>query len=169
MRYKRIVDVIVSDIKISGRYDKVFFDHTDEIPDGYCDLCFKKNSGLYQIPEEMLNSNGKFDIKKIKNQKRKYQVKQADITGTFENKLKLIVEEEKTKNNIDYALNNISKCNFMVDNRDNIYFMDNPILFILVQNYNESTKYIESLGNIKRVIICDREKFEFEYNRAILI
>ncbi len=167
-RYKQILDVIVDDKEETGRYDKVLFDpDNDELPNMYRECCHRKNSSLYEIPPKMISINGKFDVSKIKGGKRAYQQKQADVTGIIGDKVILIVEEEKDPKRVNYDLEKLSKCNFMIDDEDKSYPLSNSVLFVLVQNRKEETESFENVGILKLVVICDKESFKYEYDLAV--
>jgi len=106
-------------------------------------------------------------MKQIKRNKTAYQKKQADVTGISEDKVILIVEEEKRPERVKYDLEVISKCNFMIDKNQKVYPLNKPVLFVLVQGCEEETEYLENEGTLRLVIICDKESFKDEYNRTI--
>lgn len=169
-RYKQILDVIVDDIKEHGRYDRVFFDHNDDgltIP--YRGYCYLRNSSLYEIPREMIGTTGKFDVGQIVGKKGAYQKKQADVTGISGDRVILIVEEEKNPKNVKHDLEAISKCNFMIDKNNKVYPLNKTVLFVVVQDLEEETEYLENEGTVGLVIICDKESFKHEYNRTMQI
>lgn len=164
-RYKQILDVIVDDIEEHGRYDRVFFDHNEDgltIP--YREYCYLGNSSLYGIPGEMIGTNGKFDVRQIVNTKRAYQKKQADVTGIKEDRVILIVEEEKTPKRVKHCLEVIPKCNFMIDKNNKVYPLSKAVLFVLVQGREEETESRKNEGTLGLVIICNKKSFKHEYN-----
>ena len=167
-RYKQILDVIVDDIKERGRYDRVFFDHNDDgltIP--YRGYCYLRNSSIYEIPREMIGTNGKFDVGPIVGKKGAYQKKQADVTGISGDRVILIVEEEKDPKRVKHDLEVIHKCNFMIDRDNKVYSLNKSVLFVLVQNFEEETKYPKNKGILKQIIICDKDSFKHEYHRIM--
>ena len=167
-RYQQILDVIVDDIEERGRYDRVFFDqNVDELNIPYRDCCYLRKSSLYEIPREMIGTNGKFDVGQILRKKRAYQKKQADVTGISGDRVMLIVEEEKDPKNVKHDLNKIPKCNFMIDKINKVYSLNKSVLFVLVQDFEEETKYLENEGTLELIIICDKKSFKHEYNRTM--
>ena len=167
-RYQQILDVIVDDIKEHGRYDRVFFHHNEDgLTNPYRDYCHLRKSSLYEIPREMVGTNGKFDVWRILRKKRVYQKKQADVTGISGDRVILIVEEEKDQKNIKHDLDTILKCNFMIDRDNKVYSLNKSVLFVLVQNFEEETKYPKNKGILKQIIICDKDSFKHEYHRIM--
>jgi hypothetical protein len=146
-RYEKIIDVLID----SGVFEEVYFDHETELGSPYRNIGFSKRNALQA-------QSGKG---------RGLHEKWADICGIKNGKLKIIIEEERKPRDAKIAedIEIISRCKFLwVDNKG-VEFDDQCILFILIYSNinNIQEKVIENKGNLRRVVVCDRELFRERY------
>lgn len=148
-RYQPIIDVLID----SGIYEKVYFDHETELPIPYRNIGYLKRNALQE-------QSGKG---------REFHKKWADICGIKNEKLKIIIEEERkpTIPKIEEDIEIISKCRYLWTGGKEFKFDPDCVLFILLYNNinNIQERVVENKGNLKRIVVCNKELFKEKYNR----
>ncbi|NJD53845.1 MAG: hypothetical protein FIB07_13370 [Candidatus Methanoperedens sp.] len=150
-RYQPIIDVLIN----SGVYDIVYFDHETELPIPYRNIGFLKRNALQE-------QSGKGRV---------LHKKWPDVCGISNDKLKIIIEEERKppNNTIEEDINIISKCKYLwVDNKEFPFDPECTLFILLYNNINSIPEnVIENKGNLKRIVVCDKQLFEQKYTQYV--
>ncbi len=148
-RYQSIIDVLID----SGAFDKVYFDHETELPIPYRNIGFLKRNALQE-------QSGKGRI---------LHQKWPDICGIRNGKLRIIIEEERktTSNKVNEDIDIISKCKYLwTDNTEFSFDAECSLFILLYHNINNIPEtVIENKGNLKRIVICNKELFRDKYTQ----
>lgn len=148
-RYQPIIDVLID----SGIYEKVYFDHETELPIPYRNIGYLKRNALQE-------QSGKG---------REFHKKWADVCGIENEKLKILIEEERkpTIPKIEEDIEIISKCRYLWTGGKEFKFDPDCVLFILLYNNinNVQERVVENKGSLKRIVVCNKELFKEKYNR----
>lgn len=147
-RYQPIIDVLID----RGIYEKIYFDHETELQIPYRKIGYLKRNALQEQP----------------GMGRKLHKKWADVCGIKNDKLKIIVEEERkpTKYKIEEEIEIISKCKYLWSDGSEFDIDQDCVLFILLYNNinNVQERVLENKGNLKRIVVCDKESFREKYD-----
>jgi len=147
-RYQPIIDVLID----SGVYEKIYFDHETELQIPYRKIGFLKRNALQE-------QSGKGT---------KFHKKRPDVCGIKNNKLKIIVEEERkpARSKIEEDIEKISKCKYLWTDGNEFDLDPDCVLFILLYNNINSVqeRVVENKGNLKRIVVCDKESFSEKYD-----
>ncbi len=168
-RYKPILDVLVDDtIEGRCRYDKIIFDHNeDDLEVPYRNICELGNASLYKIPKDLIREDDMVKIELLEGRKRQFQKKQSDVIGISNNKVVIIVEEEKDPKRETYDIKTIKDCNYMITRDNQVFSLNRPTLFILLQAKKESEVKNNEIGCLNKVVVCSKDSFKDEYTRIM--
>jgi hypothetical protein len=148
-RYRTIIDTL-RDSK--SPYDLIFYDHDTELPNPYRETALHKRSALQEEPGKGRGLHKKW----------------SDVTAVRGDICDIVIEEDRqpTPEQIISEISIITKCNYLWTN-NRLYTLTNPYLFILVNDNINNVEYSveESIGNFRKVIVCNKSDFAEMYEK----
>ncbi len=155
-RYQSIVDTLIED-----GCDPVFFDHDNELAGlsgVYHDVAYLKVPALYPTPKKS----------------RSTRIKEADVCGVKNGKVKVIVEEYMIHTGEKNIINNriikdtikkIKDCHCLIVGEKR-YKLAETVLFVVVDKPSYQTLSLLGEDDISKIVICSKNKFREVYKQA---